>query len=235
MLVSVGHTPDWKQKFIHRAWATDLAGPWTWDSEQLIPVGGPGEFDEKHTDAVSGFYFPNRDECVYYYMGYPRSAQPRAISPYGSAQGVAVERIGQGPARKLGIILPPEQRPGHWASGYVGGIQPVPGRSHRWVAMANASPTAPVPNVDKSISRLEPPPSLGGFAWCDEEYPTHGWHWAEEPLEWIQDLPPAAIANGEGVNLWRHHLLLLPNGRAAVFYNSGTYGKEQLYLKWAVR
>ena len=111
-------------------------------------------------------------------------------------------------------------------------MQPVPGRTHRWVAMANASPTAPVPNEDKSISREEPPPSLGGLAFCDAEYPIKGWHWAEEPLEWIEDLPLQAIANGEGVNLWRHHLLLLPDGRCAVFYNSGSYGKEQLYMKW---
>jgi len=38
---------------------------------------------------------------------------------------------------------------------------------------------------------------------------------------------------GEGVNLWRHHVLCLPNGRMALYYNSGTYGKEQLYMKMA--
>ena len=41
-----------------------------------------------------------------------------------------------------------------------------------------------------------------------------------------------AIANGEGVNLWRQHLLVLPDGRVGLFYNSGPYGKEQLYAKW---
>lgn len=38
-LVSFAPTPGWKQKYVHRAWATDLAGPWTWDTESLIPVG----------------------------------------------------------------------------------------------------------------------------------------------------------------------------------------------------
>jgi len=233
MLVSVGHTPRWQHKYIHRAWATQLAGPWTWDPQPLIPVGGPGEFDEKHTDAVSGLYFPQRHECVYYYMGYPKTRQARAISPFGSAQGAAVENMGTHTVRKLGLILGPEQRPGHWASGYVGGLQPVRGQAHRWVALANASPTAPVPDKDQSISREEPPPSLGGWAYCDEEFPIHGWRWAEEPLEWIEQLPASAIARGEGVNLWRHHLLILPDGRAAVYYNSGSYGREQLYMKWA--
>jgi len=235
MLVSVGHLQNWKHTYVHRAWAEQLAGPWTWDPQPLIPPGGPGDFDEKHTDAVSGLYFPQRRECVYFYMGYPQSRQPRRISPYGSAQGVAMESLDHlGTVRKLGIILPPQQCRGHWASGYVGGLQPVPGRRHRWVAMANASPTAPIPDQDQSISREEPPPSLGGFAFTDEEYPISGWQWSEEPLEWIEDIPPQAVANGEGVNLWRHHLLILPDGRAAVFYNSGSYGKEQLYMKWAL-
>ncbi len=233
MLVSVSYTGTPRHKYVHRAWATDLAGPWTWDAEPLIPAGGPGEFDEKHTDAVSGIYFPEKDECVYFYMGYPRAVQTRAISPFGSAQGVAVERMTERNLRKLGVILPPQQQAGHWASGWVGGLQVVPGKQHRWIALANASPTAPVPDQDDSISREEPPPSLGGWAYCDEPYPVKGWRWSDRPLEWIEDLPPHAIANGEGVNLWRHYLLMLPDGRAAVFYNSGPYGREQLYVKWA--
>jgi len=36
---------------------------------------------------------------------------------------------------------------------------------------------------------------------------------------------------GEGVDLWRHHILCLPNRRMALYYNSGTYGKEPLYVK----
>ncbi|MEA3209882.1 MAG: hypothetical protein QOE70_2939 [Chthoniobacter sp.] len=32
-------------------------------------------------------------------------------------------------------------------------------------------------------------------------------------------------------NLWRQHLLVLADGRLALYYNSGFYGKEQLYMK----
>jgi len=58
-----------------------------------------------------------------------------------------------------------------------------------------------------------------------------GWQWCPEPIEWIEQVPPDALRNGEGVNLWRHHILCLADGRLALFYNSGPYGKEQLYMK----
>jgi hypothetical protein len=217
-------------KFIQRARAASLAGPWTWDAEPLIPRGGPGEFDGKHADAVSGFYFPERDEVLYYYMGYPRQAQPRALSPWGNAQGIATQKADTPAATKLGEYLAPVPRPGHWAGGYLGGLQLLPGKKHRWVALLNASPTTPNPE-DTSIAREEPAPSLGGWAWCDEEWPVRNWHLEPRPMEWIEDLPPEAIAGGEGTNLWRHHALVLPEGRVAVYYNSGFYGREQLYLK----
>jgi hypothetical protein len=218
------------RKFIQRARSASLAGPWTWDEEALIPTGGPGEFDEKHTDAVTGFYFPERDEVLYFYMGYPASPQPRAISPWGSAQGMAVQKADAATATKLGMYLPPVQQAGHWGSGYFGGLQILPGKTHRWVAVLNASPTAPT-SEDKSVAREEPAPSLGGWAWCDEEWPVKNWHLMPQPMEWIEEVPPEALANGEGTNLWRQHALVLPNGRIAVYYNSGYYGKEQLYLK----
>jgi hypothetical protein len=227
-LLGVMNGPD--RKFIQRARSASLAGPWTWDPAPLIPKGGPGEFDEKHTDAVTGFYFPERDEVIYFYMGYPAKAQPRAISPWGNAQGVAVQKAGAPTATKLGMYLPPIQEKGHWASGYYGGLQILPGKAHRWIALLNASPTAPTPE-DTSVAREEPAPSLGGWAYCDEEWPVKNWRLLPQPMEWIEDLPPQAIANGEGTNLWRHHALVLPDGRIAVYYNSGFYGREQLYLK----
>jgi len=221
------------RKFIQRARSTSLAGPWTWDPAPLIPKGGSGEFDEKHTDAVTGFYFPERDEVLYYYLGYPAKAQQRAISPWGNAQGIAVQKADAPTATKLGEYLPPVQQAGHWASGYYGGLQIMPGKKHRWIALLNASPTAPTPE-DTSIAREEPAPSLGGWAYCDEEWPIKNWHLSPEPMEWIEDLPPEALANGEGTNLWRHQALVLPDGRIVVYYNSGYYGKEQLYLKLSV-
>ena len=217
-------------KFIQRARSKSLAGPWTWDAEPLIPRGGPGSFDEKHTDAVSGFYFPERDEVLYYYMGYPATPQPRPISPWGNAQGIATQKADSPTATKLGEYLPPVPQRGHWASGYYGGIQIFPGKTHKWVALLNASPTPPDPE-DKSIAREEPAPSLGGWGWCDEDWPIKNWQLEPQPMEWIKDIPPDALADGEGTNLWRHHGLVLPDGRVAVYYNSGYYGQEQLYLK----
>jgi hypothetical protein len=143
---------------------------------------------------------------------------------------VAVQKVGESTARKLGMYLPPVPQKGHWASGYFGGFQILPGKTHRWVAVLNASPTPPSVD-DTSVAREEPAPSLGGWAWCDEEWPVTNWHLEPEPMEWIENLPADALANGEGTNLWRQHALALPDGRVAVYYNSGYYGKEQLYLK----
>jgi hypothetical protein len=46
-------------------------------------------------------------------------------------------------------------------------------------------------------------------------------------------MPETAIAGGEGVNLWRHHILVVRDGELALFYNSGPYGREQLYERRA--
>ena len=223
-------SPGASGKVVQRAWSEHLAGPWTIEPGALIPPGVPDAFDAKHTDAPTGLYFAGRREFLYFYMGYPRLPQPRSGSPLGSAQGVAVQRLGESGVKKLGVVLPPAAEPGHWAAGWVGGLHPVPGRRHRWIAVVNASPTPPDP-ADQSISREEPPPSLGGFAMCDAEWPVDGWRWCPEPLEWISDIDPQAVAAGEGVNLWRHHLLAMSDGRLALLYNSGAYGNEQIYMK----
>jgi hypothetical protein len=221
-------------KDVQRAWSEKLAGPWTFEPDVLIPPGRDTDFDGKHTDAVTGYYFANRKEFLYFYMGYPRHRQSREQSPYGSAQAVATQKRGEPRAVKRGVILEPSQHKGHWASGWVGGLQLLRGREHRWVAVVNASPTAPDPN-GKAVWTEEPPPSLGGFAWCDEEWPTRGWHFAPTPIEWVKDIPKSALDAGEGYNLWRQFIHVLPDGRAALFYNSGYYGQEQLYLKESVR
>lgn len=217
-------------KQIQRAWAEKLAGPWTFESQALIPTGAEDDFDARHTDAVTGYYFPERKEFLYFYMGYPLKAQPRKISPFGSAQGVATQKLDEKVAIKRGVILEPAQQAAHWASGWIGGLQLLPGARHRWVAVINASPTAPDPGK-KTVWTEEPPPSQGGFVWCDEEWPVKGWHFAPEPIEWVKDIPKAALDAGEGYNLWRQFIHILPDGRAALFYNSGYYGREQLYLK----
>lgn len=216
-------------KQVQRAWSEKLAGPWTFEADALIPPGGGDDFDGKHTDAVTGYYFSDRKEFLYFYMGYPAKAQARKISPFGSGQAVATQKLGE-KVIKVGIILEPCQQPGHWAAGWVGGLQLLRGAKHGWVAVVNASPTAPDPG-NRAVWTEEPPPSLGGFAWCDEQWPVKGWHFAPEPIEWVKEIPKAALDAGEGYNLWRQFIHLLPDGRAALFYNSGYYGREQLYLK----
>ena len=213
-----------------RGWSEKLAGPWRFEPEPIIPVGAEKDFDAKHTDAVTGYYFPERKEFLYFYMGYPRQGQPRKISPFGSAQAVATQKLDQKVATKLGVILEPCQQEGHWASGWVGGLQLLRGAEHHWVAVVNASPTAPDPRK-RDVWAEEPPPSLGGFAWCDEEWPVRGWHFSPTPIEWVKDIPKAALDGGEGYNLWQQFIYVLPDGRAALFYNSGYYGREQLYMK----
>lgn len=218
-------------KVVQRAWTEKLSGPWTVEEGILIDTGGAGAFDGKHADAVTGYWFADRGEFLYLYMGYPRSPQSRRFSPWGNASGAAVQRPGER-ARKLGVILPPAQSAGHWASGWVGGVQLLPGGEHGWEAVVNASPTAPDPG-DQSVAREEPAPSLGGFARCDEEWPISGWRFDPQPIEWIEDIPREAIDAGEGTNLWRQHILVLPDGRRQLYYNSGYYGREQMYMKEA--
>lgn len=217
-------------KVVQQAWATSLGGPWTVIPETLIPLGAENDFDGKHVDAVSGYYFADCQEILYFYMGYPCQAQSRSGNRYGSAQGCAVQRIGSRRVQKLGVILPPSAEGGHWAAGWVGGLQLIPGAAHRWIAVLNASPTEPDPAATERY-REEPPPSLGGFAYTDEDWPVSGWHWAAQPIEWIEAIPPAALSAGEGTNLWRQHILALEDGRLALFYNSGDYGVEQMYVK----
>jgi len=217
-------------KQVQRAWSEALAGPWTFETEAIIPPGPETAFDAKHTDAVTGYYFAARKEFLYFYMGYPAAAQSRTISPFGSAQAVATQKLGEKLATKRGVILEPCQQAGHWASGWVGGLQLLRGAEHRWVAVVNASPTAPDPGK-KAVWTEEPPPSLGGFAWTDAEWPLQGWHFSPEPIEWVKNIPQDALDAGEGYNLWRQFIHVLPDGRAALFYNSGYYGREQLYLK----
>jgi hypothetical protein len=175
-------------------------------------------------DAIQGW------RMVLFYMGYPQQAQRRRISPFGSAQGAATQKLDEKVATKRGVVQEPCQQAGHWASGWVGGLQLLRGQGHRWVAVVNASPTAPDPGT-KTAWTEEPPPSQGGFAWCDEAWPVQGWHFAAEPIEWVKDIPQSALDAGEGYNLWRQFIHLLPDGRAALFYNSGYYGREQLYMK----
>jgi hypothetical protein len=53
--------------------------------------------------------------------GNPDAAQAWANSPFGSAQGTALQRAGTYGVENLGVILPPSGQAGHWAGGWVSG------------------------------------------------------------------------------------------------------------------
>jgi hypothetical protein len=224
---------NFRHREIRRAWSTSLAGPWTLETEPVIAPGGDDAIDGKHVEAPSAYWLEDRREFLYFYMATPKQPQQRAASPLGSCQAAAVQTLGEPRARKLGPILEPSAQPGHWTAGWIGGLQLVGRRGEGWVALVNAGANAPQPG-DTAITQDEPPPSLGGFAVTDDPDARTSWRAVDAPIERIEAIPEEAIANGEGTNLWRHHLLALPDGRRLIFYNSGPYAREQLFAKRAL-
>lgn len=224
---------NFRKREIRRAWSNTLAGPWTLEEHAIIAPGEPSSIDGKHVEAPSAYWFAGREEFVYFYMATPAQAQRRARSPLGSCQVVAVQRPDERVARKLGPALLPSADATNWTAGWIGGLQLVGRHGKGWVALINAGQVPPVEG-DTAITRDEPPPSLGGFAVTDDPSAMTGWRPVDRPIERLEDLPAEALANGEGTNLWRHHLLQLPDGRRLVFYNSGAYAREQLYAKRAL-
>jgi hypothetical protein len=218
------------RRAVRRAWAPRLAGPWTLEVEPILAPGDAGAYDGKHVEAPSAYWLADAGEMLVFYMATPAAPQSRAVSPLGSCQAAARVGRGESRARRLGPILVPDARPGHWAAGWVGGLQLVERRGAGWLALVNAGSTPPRAG-DTAITRDEPPPSVGGFAFTDDPDPTRGWRFAAEPIERVEEIPAAAIAGGEGTNLWRHHWLACPDGRRLILYNSGPYAAEQLFAK----
>jgi hypothetical protein len=219
-------------KVIQAATATTLDGPWLVTPQPVVDLGDEDAFDGYHVDAVSAYWFEEQGKILIYYMGYPRDPQAdQTRSPFGSSNAVAVLQPGERSAKKMGKIIAPSTVPNHWTAGYVGGLQILPAADGGWYGILNASPTPPAPVEEEPMIR-EPAPSLGGWAHTSEQYPVKGWQAMEEPIEWINDIPQRAIRAGEGVNLWRHHLVLLPNRSIYLLYNTGSYGNERLFGRY---
>lgn len=220
-------------KVIQVAKADRLEGPWQVQPKPVVGVGDGDAFDALHADAVTAYWFEERGEILIFYMGYPMKPQSdRPWTPYGSCSAVAVMAPDDETASKVGPDLPPAADDSHWASGYLGGRQILPRKGGGWWALLNASPTPPVP-LDEERRVREPAPSLGGWAYTEEAWPVGGWRYEPRPIEWIEEIPEEARAAGEGVNLWRHHLLVLPDGRLCLYYNTGPYGQERMFGKLA--
>jgi hypothetical protein len=183
---------------------------------------------------VTAYWFEKRGEILIFYKGYP--ARPQADtphSPFGSRNAAAVLKPGERFAKKIGFTILPEPTPGHWGHGWIGGLQIFPSQSGGWYGLLNASPTPPVPISEESEMR-EPAPSQGGWAYTSQDWPVCGWLLEDDPIEWIQQVPDDAHHVGECTNFWRHHLLILPNKDAYLYYNSGPYGQERLFGKYSI-
>ena len=218
-------------KVIQAATSASLDGPWRVQREPVVDVGPPDAFDGYHADCITAYWFEDRGQMLLFYSGYPQQPQPdQPHSPYGNSSAAAVMRPGDTVASKLGKVLSPASDPNHWMSGYIGGLQILPAERGGWYAVLNASPTPPAP-VEEEPEMREPAPSLGGWAYTPQSWPVSGWQALDQPIEWIDDVPPEARRAGEGVNLWRHHVLVLPDGAVYLYYNSGSYGQERMFAR----
>jgi hypothetical protein len=219
------------RKIIQAATSPCLSGDWSIIPEPVVTTGNETDFDGYHVDTVTAYWFKSRGEILIFYKGYPGYPQTDTPhSPYGSRNAAAILIPGNSPARKIGCTILSEPSPDHWAHGWIGGLQIFPAKEGGWYGLLNASPTPPAP-ISEEPEMREPAPSQGGWAYTPEDIPVTGWKLDVEPIEWVKNLPDSACQMGESTNLWRHHLIILPNKEAYLYYNSGSYGQEQLYGK----
>ena len=195
--------------------------------EPIVAPGDGNALDALHADTPSAFWFADRKRVAIYYKGYPlepQAEQPGA--PFGSGTMLATWHPDESHARKIKIVMRPGQS-GEWNQGWMSSIQLFHDAGRKaWYGLHNASPTPP---VDRS--HREPAPSLGGWVVCDGD-PLEGIWRADtqhSPFRRPEQLTSAELAAGVGVNFWRHHLLVTPQGRMRIFFNSGKYGSEQMY------
>ena len=220
-------------KVIQRARAPHLSGPWTLQVDPLLSPGEAGDFDALHADTVTAYWFTEEGRVLLYYKGYPLHPQKeQPNSPWGSCLATAVMRVTDETAQKLGPVLRPTTRSGHWLSGWVSSVQLVPRDARGYWGLGSGSPTPPAP-VSEQPTMREPAPSLGGWLDTQESFPVTGWRPSEKPIVALDELPAAAVEDGMGTNLWRHHLLGPIDGRLYLFCNSGPYGQEQMFVRVA--
>ncbi|MDO8543784.1 MAG: hypothetical protein Q7S40_25360 [Opitutaceae bacterium] len=213
------------QKHIQAAHAEKLAGPWTLLAQPII-APEPGRLDSLHADTPSAFWFTDRKQIAIFYKGYPIEGQAtQPGSAFGSGTLVAAWNPSEPRARNVRVVMRAAQGRG-WNQGWMSSIQLLGGPTLGWFGLHNGSPTPPADQ-----SHREPAPSLGGWVVCDGDPFEGSWRpdGSSSPFVYPDKLTPPENAAGLGVNFWRHHLLVTPQGNARIFFNSGSYGAEQMY------
>ncbi len=218
-------------KVIMLATSESLDGPWLIQPEHVIDLGADDDIDAYNCDTPTAYWFEEREQILLFYKAYPKRPQlDQPGSPVGSGTAAAIMTPEDRVAKKLGRILPPSPEKGHWTSGWVSTPQLFKAEQGGWFGLLNGSPNPPAP-VEEEPAMRESAPSQGGWIYTPEAWPVSGWQALEQPIEWIHDIPEEAQRQGEGVNMWRHHILVQPDGTLNLYYNSGAYGQERLYGK----
>jgi hypothetical protein len=227
LMVSARQQPGQRErKHIQVAHADRLAGPWTIVAQPIL-APEPGFLDGLHCDTPSAFWMPEQQRVAIFYKGYPLQAQEQqGGSRFGSGTILAYWHPRDATARKMRILL----RPGvndTWLKGWISTPQIFfDAERRRWYGLINGSPTPPADE-----SHREPAPSLGGWVVCDGPDLEGPWRPDTEhsPFRRPEQLTKAELEAGLGVNFWRHHLLATSEGQARIYFNSGSYGREQMY------
>jgi len=211
-------------KHIQVASSDTLEGPWTLRSTPILSPDPQG-FDGLHCDTPSAFWLEEKKEVLIYYKAYPQLAQSdQPGSPFGSCTVSAWWHPSWASARKGRPIMRPGRNSRDWNRGWTSGVQIFYSReTGGWYALTSGSPTPP-----EAESHREPDPSVAGWA----DIPGFETDWVLEkggPFLYPKDLSAEEIEAGLAVNFWRHHLLATPGGQVRIFFNSGAYGKEQMY------
>jgi hypothetical protein len=214
---------------IQRAFSESIRGPWKVQREPVLCPDSVDGFDSYHTDTVTAYWFEKEQKILFFYKGYPQcEQQDQKASPFGSSTAAALMGKDDVKAVKMGKIMSPSEDIAHWTSGWMSTIQLVPHAGGGWMGLITASPTPP-DNLYNQLYMREPNPSLGGWASTDEDFPVKGWKPDARPIKWINELSKEETAFGERVHLFRHHLLIAGN-EIYLYYNSGPYNNEQMFV-----
>jgi hypothetical protein len=217
-------------RVIQRAESESLYGPWLVQKDPILNPDKLDAFDGYWTDTVTAYWFEKQGKILFYYKGYPQYPQADQIrSPIGSSAAAAYMEPGDRKAVKLGKIIPPSNEPSSWYAGWVSTLQIFPAEKGGWYGLTIGSPTPPASIKSQPYMR-EPCPSLGGWAYCPEEFPIKTWKMEDRPICWVNELSEEAFQSGERVYLFRHHLLMLDNGEYYLYYNSGAFSDERLFV-----